>query len=104
MLKRFGILGLVLAGMTFFQPKASAQDYRYDRDGYVHRGYNDRDRDRHEDREWREHERREWREHEWRERERWERPYYGYNRPTYYVPAPGYYAPNAGVYFSWRSR
>lgn len=106
MLKRFGILGMVLAGLMMFQPaKASAQDYRYNRDGYAHRDYNGNRR--HEEREWREREHREHERREWREHERWERPYYygnGYQGSYYYAPAPNYYAPGAGVYFSWRNR
>ena len=66
MLKRFGILGLVVAGSMFFHPAAaSAQDWHRDHghsqsyrdDSRDHRDY-DR-HDRHERREWREHERHE---------------------------------------------
>lgn len=114
MLKRFGILGLVLAAGTFIYPSvASAQDWGRGR-GYSHnyrddsRGHRDYDRharrDRHERREWREHERHERRERERRDRSYWNRGYnnYYYSSPGYY--SPEYYGPNRGFYFSWQDR
>jgi Ni/Co efflux regulator RcnB len=109
MLKRFGILGLVVAGSMFFHPAAaSAQDWHRDHghsqsyrdDSRDHRDY-DR-HDRHERREWREHKRHERREREWRERSRWSRRYNNYYPRGYY--SPGYYQPRSGFYFSWQGR
>jgi hypothetical protein len=75
MLKKLGIVALMLSGMT----GASFAQGRY----YGDRNYyqqNDRNWNRHERREWKEREReerraRKWRERnrEWREHERWER-------------------------------
>ena len=110
MLRRFGILGLILAAGTLFYPStASAEDWHRDR-GYSQnyrddsRGHRDFDRhDRREEREWREHERHERREREWRERSYWNRPYNNYYySPGYY--SPGYYQPGSGFYFSWQGR
>ena len=84
MLKRAGVLALILAAGAAILPTAAlAQDgYYYPRDNYYQR---DRDWDRREAQRWREHEWREhraeeWREHEWRNRrwrehERWEHRY-----------------------------
>ncbi len=94
MLKRVGVLALMLsASAAFLQPTAAFAQERFGRGGYHYSGErrdgSRRDWDRREDR-------REWREHEWREHERWENQYrrsYSYN--YYYAPQPNYYyAPN----------
>jgi hypothetical protein len=96
MLKRAGIMTLILSAAALLQPMtALAQDgYRrdHDRSGYVQQ-YRDRDdrwhhRDRWRDRDhWREHE---WREHERRERRMWWGGYYS-SRPNYYYGSGGSY-------------
>ena len=96
MLKRFGILGLVVAGSMFFHPAAaSAQDWHRDHghsQSYRDDSRDHRDYDRHD-----RHERR-----EWRERSRWSRRYYNHYPRGYY--SPGYYQPRSGFYFSWQGR
>jgi hypothetical protein len=94
MLKKFGILALILsAGAAILPTAALAQDrYYYPRDNYSYR--RDRDWDRREARRWREHEWRErraeewrerqWRERNWRERERWEHRFDRYYYPNSY--------------------
>lgn len=103
MIKRLGVLTLLLAGTAaFLQPTAAYAQSPYNRGYYSYndRGYRDgyygsRDFDRHarHEREERREERREreWRRQEWREHERWERrssyaPSYGYYNPYYGYP------------------
>lgn len=94
MLKRIGLLALVLSGsVAFVHPTAAlAQDYRgwngYAPEYYSQRPYrDDRFRDKRWEREWRAEQRRElrrereWRAHEWRERQRWENDWYPNRRP-----------------------
>jgi hypothetical protein len=105
MLKKTGLLALILMARTMILPSAAfAQNPYYEGGSYSY--YGDRNWDRHERGEWRGRERRErpaeewresrrrereWREHEWRERERWEHQferdyspgryfYFGYGR------------------------
>jgi hypothetical protein len=79
MMKRVGVLAMILAGgLALFAPSAAQANERNDFRRY----------DRHEDRrDWYRHERREVRRENWRERERFERrdyrnPYYA--QPYYY--------------------
>lgn len=110
MLKRFGILGLVLAAGTFIYPStASAEDWGRGR-GYSQsyrddsRSHRDYDRhDRRNEREWREHEKHERREKQ-RDRSYWNRGYNNgyYSSPGYY--SPGRYGSSTDFYFSWQGR
>ena len=91
MLKRLGVLALILSAGAVLPAAAFAQDgyrggYYYSAD---HR-YNSRHR---EERQRDDHWRNERREHEWRERESRGRYYNrGYYAPNYYyAPAPNYY-------------
>lgn len=91
MLKKAGVLGLMLFGLVgaVAPTRAFAQDgYHYGRPSYYYR--NDRDGDRYQRREWREHEqaerREDWRERrgredDWQAQERWE-----YQRDRGYHP------------------
>jgi Ni/Co efflux regulator RcnB len=101
MLKRVGILAIVLAAGSFLCPSAaSAQgwgrgDWHSDRSNSQKYRDNYRDYNRHEHQEWkrREHERRKEREHDWRERQRFDRRYNQgyYDSPRYYQqPSSGY--------------
>jgi len=92
MLKRVGVLALMLAGsVAFLQPTAAFAQDRYDRGGYSYRGERRdgfrRDRDDRDWNRWSDRNRRS-REHEWREHERWENRY---DRAYYYAPPPNYY-------------
>ena len=99
MLKRVGLLAMILGGITgaLLPGTAFAQDGYSSNPNYYYQ--RDRNWDRHEQREWRERERkeeraeqwrqqrwgnREWREHEWREHERHERRWNGYNPDRYF--------------------
>ncbi len=99
MLKRVGVLALLLCGGAFLHPTvAGAQEYRGgygDGRQYHDEGrssYRDRDgfREEHREHEWREQEQRErrWQEREWREHERWE--HRGYGDPYRYAPRAYY--------------
>ncbi len=102
MLKRVGVLALMLAGsVAVLQPTAAFAQDRYDRGAYHYSG--ERQQNFRQDRDNRDWNRRgdrdsRWRQNEWRENQRWNNRY---SRPYYSAPVPNYYyapAPNCGPY------